>query len=180
MSWLSTCVWLSKTPHESVSPGITEVCRGSKRSKKPQYNTKSFCSLWNPEKMSTTMQCKAEKYMCVFREASLITCPLVCLLQQNIYSPVSASEKYFSYVCSPKTTHLIFQSFLKFPLQILAMFVNFFCSINWKILLCILIIELITGQHQSIFSGYSQIIFVLELTLFLLKWEIWFALTFIY
>jgi hypothetical protein len=51
--------------------------------KKLQHTTRSFLlhfSLWNPNKCSSTTQCKADQYMCVNVKGHVITCPFTCLL----------------------------------------------------------------------------------------------------
>jgi hypothetical protein len=80
----------------------------------------------SPCKWSSTIQCKADQYMHVVSKEFFITCPFLCLLYQNILSPVSALAKHpFTFVHFRKTLlhvfasakyHLTFQITLKFPL----------------------------------------------------------------
>jgi hypothetical protein len=47
------------------------------------------------------MQCKMNQYICVVSKESLIMSSFMCLLEQNILSPVSASGKH-SFKCLPQ------------------------------------------------------------------------------
>jgi hypothetical protein len=87
----------------SVSADIKlPISPSPKRQQETAAHPRSFLvcfSLWNLNKCSSTMQCKADQYMPVIIKEFFITCPFMCLLSQNILSLVSASGKHsFTFV----------------------------------------------------------------------------------
>ena len=93
--------------HESVSVDITLPNGPSPQKQEEVTNIHqkflAWFSLQSPNKWSSTMHCKVDPYMCVLSKDSFITCPFMCLLEQNILSPVSASVNVPSHVCPSKT-----------------------------------------------------------------------------
>jgi len=75
---------LSQTPSDSVSADILV--------NQPKWEEAARChrnlmrrflvrfSLWNYNKQSSAMKCKANQYMCVISEESFITSPFLCLV----------------------------------------------------------------------------------------------------
>ena len=133
----ATWLCLSKTPREPVPADIARhfpsLCQSvaSKPSRSRQNITRRFLmhlSLWSPEKQWPINNGKAYQYhaasptLCwdLFTFLLNIRCPFMCLLQQNILSPVSASAK-------PHLTQLTFHRKQKLSLQ------EQQCSLSWNL-----------------------------------------------
>ena len=79
---------------------LTSLCQSAQvlgSCKKLQHTTRFLmhCSLWGPGKCSSTMQCKADQYMCVVSRnpsSSVLSC---ACFSRNPFSCVCSSSSFF-------------------------------------------------------------------------------------